>query len=385
MAKILFVMKYPLEGFDNLIPKFNGQMEAVGRLGHEAYWLGWDKQGVWLCSGKEKRLMKKTVLTGLPGYSHTLLFRHLMDALAKAVAAESFSLVYLRYMPTFGNAVRALKAAKARGAKLVVEHPTYPFQNGKKTSPLREPVFRYADRVFKRIVPMIDLYTLIGQPADGEVDGRPAMNIANGVEAGAYPLHRCRGEQPEIGMLALASMTRGQGYDRLLRGMARCGDKRLRLYMAGGEGDGSLAAWKALTDELGLSDQVRFIGQIHGQPLNELAESCDIGIGGLAMHRDGQLCGRTLKLREYMVRGLPFIYAVNDPDMPTDERFCLNLPNDESPLDMNAIIRFAENSQRHSDVPALMRRYAEERLSWVSQLRPVLERVGIPCQEPSSI
>ena len=36
MADILFVMKYPLNGQETLIPKFQGQMAAMERLGHRA-------------------------------------------------------------------------------------------------------------------------------------------------------------------------------------------------------------------------------------------------------------------------------------------------------------------------------------------------------------
>ena len=41
MADILFVMKYPLNGQETLIPKFQGQMAAMERLGHRAWYLGW--------------------------------------------------------------------------------------------------------------------------------------------------------------------------------------------------------------------------------------------------------------------------------------------------------------------------------------------------------
>ena len=62
---------------------------------------------------------------------------------------------------------------KAGGARLVVEHPTYPFENGKRSSLLRMPVFAYNAHVFRRLEPMIDLYALIGDPCEGTLNGRP--------------------------------------------------------------------------------------------------------------------------------------------------------------------------------------------------------------------
>ena len=57
MADILFVMKYPLNGQETLIPKFQGQMAAMERLGHRAWYLGWDEVGIWLCRDEEKTLV----------------------------------------------------------------------------------------------------------------------------------------------------------------------------------------------------------------------------------------------------------------------------------------------------------------------------------------
>lgn len=194
MADILFVMKYPLNGQETLIPKFQGQMAAMERLGHRAWYLGWDEAGIWLCRGEEKKLMHRSRFSRLPGYSHTFLFDDLMEGMKNAVRQMPFALVYMRYMMTFSKAPAAFQSVKESGAKLVMEHPTYPFENGKKTNLLREPVFRYADYVFRQVEPMIDLYTLIGEEAGGTLNGRPAMNITNGVDADSLPLHRSRGE-----------------------------------------------------------------------------------------------------------------------------------------------------------------------------------------------
>ena len=54
MADILFVMKYPLNGQETLIPKFQGQMAAMERLGHRAWYLGWDEVGNLAVPGRGK-------------------------------------------------------------------------------------------------------------------------------------------------------------------------------------------------------------------------------------------------------------------------------------------------------------------------------------------
>ena len=353
MADILFVMKYPLNGQETLIPKFQGQMAAMERLGHRAWYLGWDEAGIWLCRDEEKTLVCRSRFSRLPGYSHTFLFDDLMEGMKNAVRQMPFALVYMRYMMTFSKAPAAFQAVKESGAKLVVEHPTYPFENGKKTSLLREPVFRYADHVFRQVEPMIDLYTLIGEEAGGTLNGRPAMNITNGVDADSLPLHRSRGEAGPPAILALASMTRGQGYDRLLRAMAPVQEDYV-IYFAGSSSDGSLEEWQRLAQELNMGEKAQFLGSVQGAALDELTDRCDIGMGGLGIHRLGQTVSRPLKQREYMARGLPFFYAVNDPDMPEDERMCRHLPDDETIPDGAEILRFAKESRLDAELPGPM-------------------------------
>ncbi len=378
MASILFLMRYPLDAWDNLKSKFDGQMAAAEALGHEAWFIGWNREGMWLCRGSRRTLLRKCALTALPGYSKTVLYYDLFAALKRALAARHFDAVYMRYMPVYGNAPAVLRDFRRQGGRLIVEHPTYPPEKGRVTSALRKPVFWYTDRVFARLEKQIDLYALIGDPCGDTLHGIPAMNIVNGVSADQLPLHAPRPEGSAVQLLALASMSYWQGYDRLLRSLADYrGTVPVRILMAGGEGDGSLAAWKQLAHELGVSDRVVFTGPLSGEPLNDAVARCDIGIGGLGLHRIGQYRSTTLKLREYMARGLPFVYAVEDPSIPQDDRFCLQLPNDDSPIDMEQLVRFSLRSRSEPGLAEEMRAYAKQHMSWEGALAEVFRRADI--------
>lgn len=377
MARILFLMRYPLDGWDNLKNKFDGQMAAMEAIGHEAWYIGFDQKGMWLCRGGEKTLLRRCALTAIPAYTRTVLYVDLMEALKRALSMQTFDLVYMRYMPVFANAPSAIAAVKGSGAKFIVEHPTYPLENGRTTSLLRKPVFKYNEWIFSRLEKYIDLYTLIGAPCGEKLNGIPAMNIVNGVDVERLPLHQPR-KAKDIGLLALASMSHWQGYDRLIESLAAYrGDAEITIHMVGGEGDGSLAVWKKLAQERGVAEHVIFHGEMFGEKLNELIANCDVGVGGLGLYRKQQFQSMTLKLREYMARGLPFVYAVDDPSVPENARFCVRLPNDDSPIDMNRLVAFANHTRQDAEVPALMRRYAQEHMSWQGVLKTVLEKVEI--------
>ena len=376
MPTVLFVMKYPLHRADNLKRKFDGQMAAMRRLGYETCCVGYDGREMLLLSENACEPLLRTPLGRMPGYEHTLVFWDLMRAVRAALKRRKLDLLYLRFMPTFGNAPGALRAFKARGGRLIVEYPTYPMDEEKASTAARKLVFGYTDRVMARINPLVDLYTLIGDACDGSLNGRPAMNIVNGVDVQALPLHQPNANEPSIHLLALASMSGWHGYDRVIRALAE--DKSgadVRLHMVGGDGDGSLARWRALADELALGDKVIFHGAMHGDALNALIARCDVGIGSLGMYRYGYQTATTLKLREYMARGLPFVTAVYDPTLPDDPDFALHVPNDDTPIDMAEIVRFARKVKAETDLPERMRACANQRMSWDGVLRGVLERL----------
>ena len=378
MAKILFVMKYPLHRQENLQVKFDGQMAAVRALGHEPQAIGWDEEGMWLIGEGERQLLRRNCGTRMPGYDHTKIFTDLMAAVREVLRREKVDLLYLRYMPTFGNAVRAMRMLKAQGGKFIMEIPTYPNKNENKRSLLRRPVFAYTDRVLRRIHPMVDLYTVIGQDCGGDIQGQPAMNIVNGVYVPGVPLHEVNQGTADIHLLALASMAKWHGYDRLLRSLADYqGTENVFVHLVGSDGDGSLTEWKALAEALGLMDRVTFHGALHGEALNNVVAQCDVGIGCLAVFRFGFSGSMSLKIREYMARGLPFVYAEDDPSIPEDARFCMRVSNDEAPIDMAKIAAFAKACKQRPEVPALMRAYATEHMSWEAVMKSVLERLGL--------
>jgi len=378
MATILFVMKYPLHRKENLQAKFDGQMTAARALGHTVYCIGWNREGMWLVGDGSRELLKRNAFAFMPGYDHTKIFMDLMASVRKALSRQPIDLLYLRFMPTFAGALRAMRMLKEQGGKLVMEHPTYPREKERARFFLRKPVFLYTDMILRYIHPMVDLYALIGQKCDGVLDGRAAVNICNGVDVDTLPLHAPNPHIQAVNLLALASMSGWQGYDRILRALASYrGETEVRLHMVGSEGDGSLARWKVMAESFNLPDKVLVYGPLYGEDLDRVASACDVGICGLAWFRYGLSSVMTLKMREFMARGIPFVYAAEDPSIPEDGRFSLRVSNDEAPVDMAEIVGFAKKAKESREVPELMREFARAHMSWEEELRRVLERLNL--------
>jgi glycosyltransferase involved in cell wall biosynthesis len=376
MPSILFLMKYPLHRRENLKGKFDGQMEAARALGWDAYCIGWDERGMTLIGKDFGQTLCRNALAGVRGYNHTKIFIDLMKAARIAMRRMHFDALHLRYMPTFSGAPRTLRNLKAGGGKLIIEYPTFPIAQENDRFFLRRLAFLYADRVMLKIRPMVDLYTIIGQDCGGTFEGKPAINIFNGVNVSALPLHTPRAGQPDIRLLALASMSGWHGYDRIIRSLAGYrGDADVRIAFVGGDGDGSLAKWMLLAEEQNLLGRITFHGPRYGAELEAIIAESDLGIGSLAMFRYGLKQGITLKAREFMARGLPFLNAVVDYALPDGKKYFLKVPNDETPIDMAEIVAFVQKAKADPSRSAAMRAYAEQNLNWTSILAPVLERV----------
>lgn len=106
-------------------------------------------------------------------------------------------------------------------------------------------------------------------------------------------------------------------------------DKFLEMARALPEFDFQLVGIEA--EQLGHEVPSNFhaLGYRVGEEYERALENADIGVGTLALHRQGIQEGSTLKVREYLAFGLPVILAGTDVDLSDGDEFVLHLPNTE--------------------------------------------------------
>lgn len=81
------------------------------------------------------------------------------------------------------------------------------------------------------------------------------------------------------------------------------------------------------------------VGNVYGSDLDYHMKKSNLGISSLALSKNKMQEACPLKSREYIVRGIPFIYAYKDSDLNGDELFAKRFKEDKISLD--AIIKFA--------------------------------------------
>lgn len=376
MKSILFIMRYPLHQKHHLKQKFDGQVQACVNLGYQVYHFGYDQDTVYLIdvNNNAKKAIQKTHFGKSGKYRSTLGFVDLFSAMIKVAKTKSFDYAYMRSKIVNKTAVNAIAKFKEQGCKFIVEIPSY-MSKEEVLGFKRKIIISVTKNWGKKITQLADLYTLIGAECGGSYQGRPAINIDNGIDVDSIPMRK-HIRQNEIHLLALASMRKWHAYDRLIKGLADYqGDENIIVDMVGGDNDGSLEEWKQLAEDCGLTDKVIFHGPKFGDDLSKMFEICDVGVATLGLHRTGLTQGSVLKTREYMARGLPFIYGYKDPSIDDSFPFALRFPADETPVDFYKIAEWIKNINSISDVSEKMRDYARENMSWEMIFRKIISKV----------
>lgn len=100
---------------------------------------------------------------------------------------------------------------------------------------------------------------------------------------------------------------------------------------------------------------VHFHGVKSRPEILEMTSKMHLGVGSLGQHRYSMWDASTLKVREYMAMGLPFLMGYQDIDTPSDYRYSYVYPSDESLLDLNQLPRFLERLYGEGFLPSKMR------------------------------
>jgi glycosyltransferase involved in cell wall biosynthesis len=162
-----------------------------------------------------------------------------------------------------------------------------------------------------------------------------------------------------------------QGLDRLLAGMAAYrGPLRLVLHLLGEVEPGDLVAITRLRQSAGERIAIHAHGVLDAAASEPIYRQANLAISTLALQRKAMTAACPLKTREYVARGLPLVYAYDDPDLAADHPGWLRLPSGEAPLAIEELAAFAgrlAGPAGHGLVDGL-RAYAERHLDWQGKL-----------------
>ena len=253
--------------------------------------------------------------------------------------------IYIRYEPASYQFLRYLRLCRKNNpsAKIFAEIGTYPYI--KELEKLSNPLTILRDKFYSRFLhKYIDKFVLFTEYES--VYGVPAIYAVNSISVSdIVPPKRSayRGDHI-INVIAVTSVEFYYGYDRFLRGMQKYYQQKnieTKVYFHLVGNGTELPALEKMAKNLQLNDYVKFYGFLSGEALDHIYELADIGLDVLGGHRKDEIFFGTLKSREYMCKGIPFITEYPLPkNISPIYKYILKVPTDESDIDINSVINF---------------------------------------------
>ena len=368
MKKLLYLTTWDFsnEESDGIAKKIRGQIKAFQESGfvvdytcilnNETYYI---KDGISYPLGKVGKFRKLA--------ANYYLYKRLKK--------ESYSRVYNRYglMDTFY--LKLLKGLSKNGAKIVVEIPTYPYD--KECPPGLTWWMLYSlDKLYrnkmKKYVNLIATYS-----EDSEIFGIKAIQIYNGIDFDRISVRTPQNKTDEIRLLAVAGLARWHGYDRILKGIGEYykqdGKRKIIMHIVG-KGEASVE-YEEIVERYGIQEYYIFHGEKRGEDLDQIYNACDIGVECLGLFRKNIGMSSSLKSREYVAKGLPFVMA-GQSDVLEGKEFVLKVPENETPINIKDIVKFYDkmyNGKNKMSVAESIRRQTEELCDIRMTMKPVVQ------------
>lgn len=365
--KALFLIFHGFNPANGISKKIHYQVNGLKACGVDTRLCYMDET-----TGRKLRMVDNHVLRDYgSGLKSKLLKRTEYSSIIEYARKERIDFVYMR---SDHNAnpftIHMVRKLKETGIKVVMEIPTYPYDQEYESLSRRK--FLFIDQCFRKILArqLCGIVTFSDYPI---IFGKPALQISNGVDFSQIPLKRkINDTNHELHLIGVAEIHYWHGFDRLVKGLANYYQTHpsYKVYFhIIGEFFGEREKKEILPviKQHGLEEYIILHGARHGKELDDLFEQADMAIGSLARHRSGIFHIKTLKNREYAARGLSFIYSEIDSDFE-NKPYILKAKADESPIDIYQIIEFYK---RQKLSPEQIRNSILS-LSWKSQMNKVL-------------
>ncbi|MFC5649863.1 glycosyltransferase family 4 protein [Paenibacillus solisilvae] len=380
--KILFITSVIKDLSSGVFKKNGWQVKAMRALGHQVSFGYFDTQDTFVIENEHGQ-----VTTVIPAHSYGFGRRKVMISIKNFMAGKGYELLYSRWEQYYPLIARTYREIKKTGTKVYLEIPTYPLQEERKN--IRQRYFKE-----KRYVKWLKhwLYQVISEIGEGRMKdavdkvvtfmnhktiwGIPVICLDNGVDVESVPHRTYVPQSSIIHLIGVGNIADWHGYDRLIRSIKDYYSLEKRDYDVKFTivGDGiSVTSLKRLVTQLNLEQIVQFTGLKHGKELDQLFDHADVAVSSLAEFRRNLETASTLKMKEYVARGIPIIYAYNEMGLTGNEFFVKQFPNNDSAIDFSEIIQFVLECRENHQKILEIREFAVKKYDWKLQIQHVFE------------
>ncbi len=305
-----------------------------------------------------------------------------MNDIKAFIKGKKYDACYIRYDFSDPDFISVLREIKKVCPGIVLELPTYPYEDENKYGILSKIKMSVDIKYRKKLSKYIDFIVTF---YDGykELFGIPVMVIPNGFDFSTMSLVKNELEDDDIHIVAVSSMREWHGYERIIEGMHNYykngeeGKENFILHLVGNGRE--YGKYESLVKKYSLENHIIMEGAMHGEKLDALYEKCALGVDSLARHRSGIDVLSSLKSREYGAKGIPMINSCKIDIIDDDFKYLLRVPANEEPVDMDSVALFykdcLKSGKSRLDVGEEIRDYIKQRSGMKETFEGVVERI----------
>ena len=128
-----------------------------------------------------------------------------------------------------------------------------------------------------------------------------------------------------------------------------------------------------------LNEKVFLLGPKFNKELDEIYNQCVIGLDSMGRHRSGVFYNSSLKGKEYTAKGLMIVSGVNTEfDYDENYKYYYRIPADDSPMDIESVVKFYEECTREKDLKEIQKKiveYARKHFDFDVSMRPIIDYI----------
>lgn len=369
MARALFIYRVDKSDPSNLgvIHKLHGQVQGLEAAHLSVDYIVCDRKHIY----KSGQVISET--------SSSLISKWKFFDYIDRDLINGYDIYIIRYGLSTPSFIRFLKDLRnaAPTCKIIIDMPTYPYHQ--EWTGLKGAIVMRLDRWWSDHLRKYVDAILHSGPEDS-IHGVSTTPFSNGVDVERVPVRQPQ-KDAVIRLLAFAKWREWHGLDRVIYGLrdyVKTTQRSIHLDVLGTGPTISKLRSLVLTSDI--NQYVSFHGVVHGETLDAFFDKADIGIGTLGLHRKGVAMDSSLKHREFMARGLPFVMAGNDRDIDSSLHYIFEVSADDSPIDLDHIVSQLEQVDAHL-IKGEMRSYAEETLSWKVKMSLLMDQINTSSEE----
>lgn len=295
--------------------------------------------------------------------------------------------IYIRRVTADAGFIKFLADIKFNfpNCKIIEEIYTYPYDidDYKRNiiHSIKQMPFYIKDRYYRTYLKKyVDRFVTFSK--DERIFGVPTIITTNGIDTDMVIPKKSRTWSADtISLISVANMKVHHGYERLIKGIRIYydnGGKRNIIYHVVGRGS-ELKNYQKLVKRLKLDRHVIFYGEKTGKQLDDLYDKADIGISSLGLYKYKIECISTIKICEYLAKGLPVIAGCDISTLGGGlPDFIYRFENNNTAIDINNLVKFYDflyKEKDYNNVIDLIATYAKDNFSMQRVMQPIVEYI----------